>query len=125
VCISLVVGGVGIMNIMYVSVTERTFEIGLRKSLGAKNKDIMKQFLMEAVIMTVIGSVVGIILGALLALLIYYIALSYNLKWVYVVPVSSIILAVGFSAGVGLLFGLYPAKKAASLDPIAAMRREN
>lgn len=125
VCISLVVGGVGIMNIMYVSVTERTFEIGLRKSLGAKSKDIMYQFLLEAVAMTVAGSIVGIILGAIFSLIIYYVALSYNLSWIYVVPISSIILAVGFSAGVGLLFGLYPAKKAAKLDPITAMRKEN
>ncbi len=125
VCISLVVGGVGIMNIMYVSVTERTFEIGLRKSLGAKNHDIMYQFLFEAVAMTVAGSILGIILGAVFALIIYFVALSYNLAWIYSIPLSSIFLAVGFSAGVGLLFGLYPARKAASLDPIAAMRKEN
>ncbi len=124
VCVSLIVGGVGIMNIMYVSVTERTFEIGLRKSMGAKSKDILWQFLMEAVLLTVGGAAVGIILGAFMALIIYLIAIYYNFVWVYSIPISSIILSVGFSAGVGLLFGLYPAKKAASLDPIVALRRE-
>ena len=124
VCVSLVVGGVGIMNIMYVSVTERTFEIGLRKALGAKNKDILWQFLFEAVILTLGGGVVGIVLGAILSLIIYLIAIYYNFNWVYSIPISSIILAVGFSAFVGLLFGIYPAKKASRLDPIEALRRE-
>lgn len=124
VCVSLVVGGVGIMNIMYVSVTERTFEIGLRKALGAKNKDILWQFLLEAVILTLGGGLVGIVLGAILSLIIYLIAIYYNFNWVYSIPISSIILAVGFSAFVGLLFGIYPAKKAAKLDPIEALRRE-
>jgi len=124
VCVSLAVGGVGIMNIMYVSVTERTFEIGLRKAVGAKSKDILWQFLSEAVLVTMAGGVVGIVLGALLALLIYFVASYYNFPWVYSIPISSIILALGFSATVGLFFGLYPAKKAASLDPIEALRRE-
>lgn len=124
VCVSLVVGGVGIMNIMYVSVTERTFEIGLRKSVGATKKDIMRQFLTEALLLTLAGGVLGIIIGAVFALLIYWTAIYYNLKWIYAVPLSSIILAVGFSAAVGLLFGLYPARKAANLDPIEALRRE-
>ena len=124
VCVSLLVGGVGIMNIMYVSVTERTFEIGLRKALGAKRKDILKQFLFEAILLTVAGGVVGIIIGAVLALAIYFIALSYNFNWVYAVPFSSVVLAIGFSAAVGLIFGLYPAKKAAALDPIVALRKE-
>lgn len=124
VCVSLLVGGVGIMNIMYVSVTERTFEIGLRKAIGAKNKDIMMQFLMEAVTLTVIGGFVGIILGAILALIVYWIAISYEFVWVYSIPISSIILSLGFSAFVGLVFGIYPAKKAAALDPIEALRRE-
>lgn len=124
VCVSLLVGGVGIMNIMYVSVTERTFEIGLRKSLGARRKDILWQFLFEAILITVAGGIVGIILGAILALLIYLIAIYYNFSWVYSIPISSIILAIGFSAAVGLFFGLYPAKKAASLDPMVAIRKE-
>lgn len=124
VCISLVVGGVGIMNIMYVSVTERVFEIGLRKALGAKRHDILWQFLSEAVILTLLGGVVGIIFGAFLALVIYLVATYYDLNWIYSIPISSIILSVGFSACVGLIFGLYPAKKAAGLEPMAALRKE-
>ncbi len=124
VCVSLLVGGVGIMNIMYVSVTERTFEIGLRKSLGARSRDVMWQFLSEAILLTISGGIVGIILGALLALFVYFIAVYYNFVWVYSIPISSIILAVGFSGTVGLVFGLYPAKKAAGLNPIDALRRE-
>lgn len=124
VCISLIVGGVGIMNIMYVSVTERVFEIGLRKALGAKKKDILWQFLAEAVILTVVGSIVGILLGALFAYIIYCLAIDNNLTWVYVIPSSAIFLAIGFSATIGLIFGLYPAKKAAAYDPIVALRKE-
>lgn len=124
VCVSLLVGGVGIMNIMYVSVTERTFEIGLRKAIGAKNHDIMMQFLMEAVTLTVIGGIFGIVLGSILALIVYWIAKYYEFSWVYSIPISSILLSLGFSAFVGLLFGIYPAKKAAALDPIEALRRE-
>ncbi len=124
VCISLIVGGVGIMNIMYVSVAERTFEIGLRKSLGARSKDILLQFLAEAVLITLGGGVVGVVLGTILAFIIYIVAVSFNFKWVFSVPLSSIALAVGFSATIGLLFGLYPAKKAAALSPIDALRRE-
>jgi len=124
VCVSLAVGGVGIMNIMYVSVTERTFEIGLRKAMGAKSKDILWQFLAEAVLITVGGGIAGIVIGAILALIIYLIAIYYNFVWVYSIPISSIILAIGFSAAVGLFFGLYPARKAAALDPIEALRRE-
>lgn len=124
VCVSLLVGGVGIMNIMYVSVTERTFEIGLRKAVGATNKDVLWQFLSEAILLTLSGGFFGIILGALLALIIYWVAISYNFVWVYSIPISSIFLAVGFSAVIGLIFGLYPAKKAASLNPIEALRKE-
>ena len=124
VCISLIVGGVGIMNIMYVSVVERTFEIGLRKALGAKKRDILWQFLSEAVIITLAGGMVGIILGFGLALLVYLTATYYGLKWVYSIPLSSIFLAVTFSAFIGLLFGIYPARKAANLNPIEALRRE-
>lgn len=124
VCVSLLVGGVGIMNIMYVSVTERTFEIGLRKALGAKRRDVLLQFLWEAILLTMCGGVLGILLGALLSFLIYLIAIYYKFAWIFSIPISSIILAVGFSAVVGLIFGLYPAKKAASLDPIVALRKE-
>ena len=124
VCVSLAVGGVGIMNIMYVSVTERTFEIGLRKAVGAKSKDILWQFLSEAILLTLSGGVVGIFLGIILALLIYLIATYYNFSWIFAVPISSIVLALGFSVAVGVFFGLYPAKKAAALNPIDALRKE-
>ncbi len=122
--ISLVVGGVGIMNIMYVSVAERTFEIGLRKSLGAKRKDIVWQFLLEAIVMTVGGGIIGVLVGALLALAVYALAVSSGFAWVYEVTLSSIVLSVGFSAIIGLVFGLYPARKASLLSPIDALRRE-
>ena len=124
VCISLLVGGVGIMNIMYVSVTERTFEIGLRKALGATSKDVLYQFLAEAVLLTISGGAVGIIFGAFLALIIYWIAIAYDFIWIYSVPFSSIILALGFSAVVGIFFGIYPARKASALNPIEALRKE-
>jgi putative ABC transport system permease protein len=124
VCVSLAVGGVGIMNIMYVSVTERTFEIGLRKAVGAKSRDILWQFLAEAVLITVGGGLAGIIIGLILALVIYLVAIYYNFSWIYAIPLSSILLAIGFSAAVGLFFGIYPARKAAALDPIEALRRE-
>jgi putative ABC transport system permease protein len=109
VCISLIVGGVGIMNIMYVSVSERVFEIGLRKALGAKSKDILWQFLFESVLLTSIGGIAGVIIGALLALVVYFVAIANNFNWVYSVPFYSIILSVGFSACIGIIFGLYPA----------------
>lgn len=124
VCISLVVGGVGIMNIMYVSVAERTFEIGLRKSLGAKKKDVLGQFLFEAILVTLGGGLAGIIFGTIVAWLVYIAATSYGLKWVFVVSFSSIALSVYFSAVIGLLFGIYPAKRAANLSPIDAIRKE-
>lgn len=117
--ISLVVGGVGVMNIMLVSVTERTKEIGLLKAIGAKQKDILVQFLMEAVVMTVIGGVVGIILGVLGA---YAIASVAGIP--FVVSVPAIIIAVGVSTLVGVAFGLYPARRAARLSPIDALRYE-
>jgi len=124
VCISLLVGGVGITNIMYVTVTERTFEIGLRKSLGAKSKDVLWQFLVEAMILTASGGVVGVIFGVLISYLIYLGATGFGLKWAFAVPIYAIVLAIGFSTSVGLFFGIYPAKKAASLDPIVAIRKD-
>ena len=124
VCISLIVGGVGITNIMYVSVAERTFEIGLRKAVGAKRKDILWQFLSEAMILTLAGGVLGVILGFFISLAIYYGAVSYGLNWSFSVSLFSIILALGFSTFVGLFFGIYPARKAAGLDPIVALRKE-
>ena len=124
VCISLVVGGVGITNIMYVTVAERTFEIGLRKAVGAKKNEVLWQFLLEAIFLTFGGGVIGIILGFLISYLVYLGALSGGLNWVFSVPLYSIILALSFSTLVGVFFGIYPAKKAANLDPITALRKE-
>lgn len=117
--ISLLVGGIGIMNIMLVSVTERTREIGLRKAIGASNKDIMVQFLIEAVLMSFIGGAAGIILGIAISVLITVLS-----GWAVIISLFSIILATTFSLLVGIVFGLWPAQKAASLDPIEALRYE-
>jgi putative ABC transport system permease protein len=122
--ISLVVGGVGIMNIMYVVVTERTAEIGLKKALGAKNKDVLNEFLLEAILLTVIGGVLGIILGAGLAYLVAVFANSQNFAWTFKVPLISIVLGLGVSAGIGIVFGVFPARRASKLDPIEALRYE-
>jgi putative ABC transport system permease protein len=123
--ISLVVGGVGIMNIMLVSVTERTKEIGLRKSIGATDKDIMTQFLLEAVFLTVVGGVIGMLLGGLLA---WLAAVGINhftdLDWMFIFPVSAAFLGLGVSAAVGLTFGIYPARQAAKKSPIEALTYE-
>jgi len=123
--ISLVVGGVGIMNIMLVAVTERTREIGLRKSLGATNKNILLQFLVEAMILTIVGGIIGVLLGVLFELLISLILSSVlNLSWGFVLPFQAIILGLGVSALIGLVFGLYPARAAAKKSPIEALRYE-
>lgn len=122
--ISLIVGGVGIMNIMYVGVVERTFEIGLRKALGAKKQTILWQFLFEAIIITFIGGIIGIVAGILLSSLIAAVAGSLGLKWTFSISWAGMILAVAMSVIVGLIFGLYPAKKAAEKDPIEALRYE-
>jgi ABC-type antimicrobial peptide transport system permease subunit len=122
--ISLLVGGVGVMNIMYVIVTERIGEIGLKKALGARNKDILYEFLIESVILTVIGGVIGIIGGALGAFLVSKIAQSFNLTWKFIVPLWSVILSVSVSALIGIVFGVFPAKNAAKLNPIDALNRE-
>jgi putative ABC transport system permease protein len=123
--ISLVVGGIGIMNIMLVTVTERTKEIGLRKALGATNKDITLQFLVEAVIITCIGGVIGIALGAFLVAA-AYLAIVYGFKqdWVFALPASAVLIAVCVAVSTGLLFGYYPARKAALKNPIDALRYE-
>jgi len=118
--ISLLVGGIGIMNIMLVSVTERTREIGLRKAVGAKRRDILLQFLIESVVLSLIGGLLGIAIGALGAFAIS--SLQSDLK--AVVTPQSILLATGFSAAVGLFFGIYPATRAARLNPIEALRYE-
>lgn len=122
--ISLIVGGVGIMNIMYVSVTERTAEIGLRKSIGAKNKNILWQFLSEAIILTFAGGIVGIALGISLSLLVSIVAQALNFDWEFTISWPGMLTAVVMSVVVGLIFGLYPAKQAADLDPIEALRYE-
>lgn len=122
--ISLVVGGVGIMNIMYVSVLERTFEIGLRKAVGATRRQILRQFLTEAVLVTCLGGVVGIIFGVSVSYLISLTAGAIGFAWRFVIPLYSVVMAVGFSVACGLVFGLYPARQAANLDPIEALRRE-
>ena len=122
--ISLIVGGVGIMNIMYVSVTERTSEIGLRKSIGAKNKNILWQFLAESVILTLVGGILGIIIGISLSYLVSIIAQALNFDWAFSVSWVGMMIAVFMSVLVGLIFGIYPAKQAAKLDPIESLRYE-
>ena len=122
--ISLLVGGVGIMNIMYVSVAERTFEIGLRKSVGASKKDILKQFLTEGVIITFLGGVLGVFFGIVLTYLIYFVAVYYDFDWPFTVSTVGIVTALIFSILIGLIFSLRPAKKAAELNPMQALRKE-
>jgi len=117
--ISLVVGGIGIMNIMLVSVTERTREIGLRKAIGARKNDIMLQFLVESVGMTVSGGFIGIVLGIGISLI-----LSYFAGWSVITSPISVVLATAFSALTGIFFGLWPARKAAALKPVEALRYE-
>lgn len=117
--VSLLVGGIGIMNIMLVSVTERTREIGLRLAVGARSKDIMTQFLVEAMTLATIGGGIGVLLGLGISLLVAWLA-SWNIS----LSIMSIVLAVGFSATIGIFFGYYPAKTAAKMQPIAALRYE-
>ncbi len=122
--ISLIVGGVGIMNIMYVVVTERTAEIGLKKALGATNSDILKEFLIESVLVTILGGIIGVLFGSLLSWLLAIIATANGLTWVFTVPLYAIAIAVGVSAAIGISFGVLPARSAAKLDPIEALRYE-
>lgn len=123
--VSLVVGGIGIMNIMLVSVSERTREIGLRKALGATGKDILSQFLVESIILTAVGGVIGIILGGLLSFVVSLIfARSFSTAVSFVLPVNAVLLGLGVSAFVGIVFGLYPARRAAKKHPIEALRYE-
>ncbi len=117
--ISLVIGGIGIMNIMYVSVTERTKEIGLRMSIGARGIDILMQFLTEAIMISITGGLIGIIFGETLALIIAHI-----LSWSSIVDKSSIIISFSVCTVIGVFFGYYPALKASKLDPIEALRYE-
>jgi putative ABC transport system permease protein len=118
VAVFMVVGGIVIMNIMLASVTERTHEIGIRKSMGARRRDILWQFIIESGVMAGIGGMVGVVLATLIARLV-------NMFFTASVPVSAVILGVTLSAAVGLFFGIYPASKAARLDPVEALRMEN
>jgi putative ABC transport system permease protein len=122
--IALVVGGVGIMNIMYVVLTERTPEIGLKKALGAKPSDILNEFLIESVLLTLIGGTIGILFGSMLGWLVSIVAQNQNFDWTFRVPFYAIALGVGVSALIGLIFGVLPARSAAKLDPVEAMRYE-
>jgi putative ABC transport system permease protein len=117
--VSLIVGGIGIMNIMLVSVTERTREIGIRMAIGATEEDVQRQFLIEAVVLSCLGGLVGILLGTGACFLITNV-----FGWAAVISVQAIVLAVAFSMGIGIFFGYYPARKAARLDPIEALRYE-
>jgi putative ABC transport system permease protein len=122
---SLIVGGIGIMNIMLISVTERTNEIGLRKAIGAQNKNLLLQFLIESITITLIGGIIGIILGILVSLLITLVIkniLGYD--WKFSLSLLSILMGIGVSTSIGLIFGLYPAQKASKLNPIEALRYE-
>ena len=122
--LSLIVGGIGIMNIMFISVTERTREVGLRKALGAKNSNVLGQFLVEAIFITLIGGISGIILGVIISSFIAIGAHLLGYEWNLIISLGSVILALVVSAGVGLFFGFYPAYKASKLDPITALRYE-
>jgi ABC-type antimicrobial peptide transport system permease subunit len=117
--VSLVVGGIGIMNIMLVSVTERTREIGIRRAIGARRRDILLQFLVESVILSVLGGVIGVMAGIASTLLIAHIA-----QWPTLISPGPVLGAFSFSGMIGVFFGFYPARKAALLNPIDALRYE-
>jgi putative ABC transport system permease protein len=117
--VSLVVGGIGIMNIMLVSVTERTREIGLRLSVGARDRDVLTQFLVEAIVLSLAGGAIGILLGAGVSY-----GVSQVMQWSTVVTTNAVALSFGVAAATGVFFGFYPARKAAALDPIEALRFE-
>jgi putative ABC transport system permease protein len=118
--ISLLVGGIGIMNIMLATVTERTREIGIRRALGAKRRDITQQFLIETLILSALGGLLGISVGVVIPQLIVYFIPDQRT----IVTLPSVLLAFGISVAVGILFGIYPARRAALMDPIEALRHE-
>jgi putative ABC transport system permease protein len=122
--ISLLVGGIGIMNIMLVSVTERTREVGLRKALGARKRDILIQFLTESSLLSFLGGMIGILLGWLISFIVGQVAAANNAPFTPVVGIDAILLATIFSAAIGLFFGIYPANRAAGLEPVEALRYE-
>lgn len=122
--IALIVGGIGIMNVMYIAVTERTREIGLRKALGARQKDILKQFLIEAIVITGVGGLIGILLGVIVSLVIAVIIQSLNYSWDYIVTLDSVLYASLIIAGIGIIFGFDPARRAAKLNAIESLRYE-
>ena len=122
--ISLLVGGIGIMNIMYIAVSERTREIGLRKAVGANRSYLLKQFLTEAIIITMTGGVIGIIFGALISLAVALGANYLGYNWELIITLPSVLVGFILSTAIGLIFGYFPAQKAAALDPIIALRYE-
>ena len=122
--ISLLVGGIGIMNIMLVSVTERTREIGLRKALGARKRDILTQFLIESSLLSLVGGLIGIALGWGIGFVVGIVATNSGTPFEPVVGLDAVLLATLFSAAVGLFFGIYPANRAANLVPVEALRYE-
>lgn len=122
--ISLIVGGIGILNIMMVTVAERTREIGLRKAIGATKKAIRNQFLLEAVLLTSLGGILGIIIGVLVSYIISLVMKNLGYDWAFIISLISIILSVGVSILTGIIFGMFPAIRAAKLDPIEALRYE-
>jgi ABC-type antimicrobial peptide transport system permease subunit len=122
--IALVVGGIGILNIMLATVAERTREIGLRKAVGANNTAIMRQFLLEAGVLTFLGGILGIIIGTAISFFISLVMQYLGYEWAFVISITSVLLAVGVSILTGVIFGLYPALKASKLNPIEALRYE-
>jgi putative ABC transport system permease protein len=122
--IALIVGGIGILNIMLATVAERTREIGLRKAVGATNRAVMDQFLLEAGMLTFLGGIAGIIIGIIISYLITQLMHYLGYDWAFVISIWSVLLAVGVSILTGVIFGLYPALKASKLNPIDALRYE-